>query len=122
MRGCGDTLCRHHQEDSMRSMTGMGIGQAHAWSTAIRVEIRSVNNRFLDLAFRMPSALAAFEAGLREKIQAGVTRGRVTVHVDLERGQDEVEVRFNEPFIHAVLAAAREVAERQGIEADLDLA
>ena len=106
----------------MRSMTGMGIGQAHAGSTAIRVEIRSVNNRFLDLAFRMPPALAEFEGGLRERVQAAVTRGRVTVNVELERGQDDVEVRFNEPFIHAVLESAREVAQKQGLEADLDLA
>lgn len=106
----------------MRSMTGMGIGQAHAGITAIRVEIRSVNNRFLDLAFRMPPALAEFENGLRARVQAAVTRGRVTVNVELERGQDDVEVRFNEPFIHAVLESAREVAEKQGLEADLDLA
>lgn len=106
----------------MRSMTGMGIGQAHAGSTAIRVEIRSVNNRFLDLAFRMPPALAEFENGLRERVQAAVTRGRVTVNVELERGQDDVEVRFNEPFINAVLESAREVAQKQGLEADLDLA
>jgi uncharacterized protein (TIGR00255 family) len=100
----------------------MGIGQAHAGSTAIRVEIRSVNNRFLDLAFRMPPALAGFENGLRERVQAAVTRGRVTVNVELERGQDDVEVRFNEPFINAVLESAREVAQKQGLEADLDLA
>jgi uncharacterized protein (TIGR00255 family) len=100
----------------------MGIGQAHAGSTAIRVEIRSVNNRFLDLAFRMPPALAEFENGLRERVQAAVTRGRVTVNVELERGQDDVEVRFNEPFINAVLESAREVAQKQGLEADLDLA
>jgi uncharacterized protein (TIGR00255 family) len=106
----------------MRSMTGMGIGQAHAGSTAIRVEIRSVNNRFLDLAFRMPPALAESENGLRERVQAAVTRGRVTVNVEFERGQDDVEVRFNEPFINAVLQSAREIAEKNGLEADLDLA
>ena len=106
----------------MRSMTGMGIGQSHSGSTSIRVEIRSVNNRFLDLALRMPPALAEFEANLRERLQAAVSRGRVTVNVDLERGQDQVEVRFNEPFIHAVLESAREVAASQGLEADLDLA
>lgn len=106
----------------MRSMTGMGIGQSHSGSTSIRVEVRSVNNRFLDLGLRVPPALAGFEGGLREKVQAVVSRGRVTVNVELERGQDDVEVKFNEPFIHAVLESAREVAAHQGLEADLDLA
>lgn len=106
----------------MRSMTGIGIGQAHQGQTSVRVEIRSVNNRFLDLSFRLPSALADFESGLREKVQAAVTRARVTVNVELERGQDEVDVRFNEPFIKAFLESAREIASRHGIDADLDLA
>ena len=106
----------------MRSMTGMGIGRSHVGSTSVRVEIRSVNNRFLDLSLRLPPDLAGFEAGLREKVQAAVARGRVTVNVELDRGQEGVEVRFNEPFIRAVLESARAVAENQGLEADLDLA
>lgn len=106
----------------MRSMTGMGIGQAHRGETSVRVEIRSVNNRFLDLGFRIPSALSEFEAGLRDRIQKSVTRGRVSVTVELERGQRDLQVRFNEPFVEAVLRSAREIADRHGLEADLDLA
>lgn len=105
----------------MRSMTGMGIGQAHRDNTSVRVEIRSVNNRFLDLSFRMPPALMVFEATLRERVQKDVSRGRVTINVDLERGQDDVEVRFNEPFISAVMESAREVAAKHGLDADIDL-
>lgn len=105
----------------MRSMTGMGIGQAHDGSTSVRVEIRSVNNRFLDLSFRMPTAMSAFEAGLRERVQEAVTRARVNVTVELERGQDQVQVRFNNTFIEAFLTSAREIADRHGIEADLDM-
>ena len=60
----------------MRSMTGMGIGRAHRDTTSVRVEIRSVNNRFLDLSFRMPSVLAEFEAKLRERVQSGRSEER----------------------------------------------
>ena len=66
----------------MRSMTGMGIGRAHRGGTEIRVEIRSVNNRFLDLSFRIPPALTEFEPALRERVQNDVTRGRVTINVE----------------------------------------
>lgn len=106
----------------MRSMTGMGIGQAHRGETSVRVEIRSVNNRFLDLAFRMPNALAEFEADLRDRLQQAVTRGRVNVTVEFDRGQGALDVSFNEPFIEAVLGSAREIAEKHGLDADLDLA
>jgi uncharacterized protein (TIGR00255 family) len=106
----------------MRSMTGMGIGRAHRGGTEIRVEIRSVNNRFLDLSFRIPPALTEFEPALRERVQNDVTRGRVTINVELERGDDDLEARFHEPFIEAVLAGAREIAEKHGLEAEFDLA
>jgi uncharacterized protein (TIGR00255 family) len=106
----------------MRSMTGMGIGRAHRGGTEIRVEIRSVNNRFLDLSFRIPPALTEFEPALRERVQNDVTRGRVTINVELERGDDDLEARFHEPFIEAVLGGAREIAEKHGLEAEFDLA
>ena len=105
----------------MRSMTGMGIGRAHRDTTSVRVEIRSVNNRFLDLSFRMPSVLTEFEAKLRERVQSEVERGRVTLTVELDRGQPELDVRFNEPFLIAFLHSAREIAEKQGIEEDISM-
>jgi uncharacterized protein (TIGR00255 family) len=105
----------------MRSMTGMGIGRAHRGTTSVRVEIRSVNNRFLDLSFRLPSALAEFEAKLREQVQSGVERGRVTVTVELDRGQPELDVRFNEPFLGAFLKSAREIAGKQGVDEDISM-
>jgi uncharacterized protein (TIGR00255 family) len=105
----------------MRSMTGMGIGRAHRDTTSVRVEIRSVNNRFLDLSFRLPSALTEFEAKLRERVQSGVERGRVTLTIELDRGQPELDVRFNEPFLRAFLQSAREIAKKQGVDEDISM-
>jgi uncharacterized protein (TIGR00255 family) len=106
----------------MRSMTGMGTGLAHRGEISVRVELRSVNNRFLDLAFRMAPALAAFESELRGRLQESITRGRVAVTVEMDRGQPAVEVRFNETFVDALLEGAGELAERHGLDARLGVA
>jgi uncharacterized protein (TIGR00255 family) len=105
----------------MRSMTGMGIGQAHEGNLSVRVELRSVNNRFLDLSFRLPPALTDFEPKLRDRVQQAVSRGRVTVAIEFDRGVEDLGVEFNEPFLAAFLESAKDLARRHGLDADLDL-
>ena len=53
---------------------------------ALRVEIRSVNNRFLDLSLRLPEALSANESSLRECASQHLRRGKVELRVSLEKG------------------------------------
>lgn len=53
------------------------------------VEIRSVNSRFLDLAFRVPDALRGDEASLRERLVARLKRGKVEVRVSVEAGNEQ---------------------------------
>ena len=81
---------------SVYSMTGYATAQSStsasaantelASDTSIRlgVEIRSVNSRFLDLAFRLPDELRQAEAGLRELLTGKLRRGKVEVRVWLE--------------------------------------
>ena len=52
---------------------------------ALRVELRSVNNRFLDLSMRLPDALQATEASLRECVSQHLRRGKVELRVHLEK-------------------------------------
>jgi uncharacterized protein (TIGR00255 family) len=81
---------------SVYSMTGYASAQssttapasnpelANDTSARLGVEIRSVNSRFLDLAFRLPDELRQAETGLREILTAGLKRGKVEVRVWLE--------------------------------------
>ena len=77
----------------MRSMTGIGNGTAREGQLSLSVEIRSVNHRFLDLAFRLPSVLSEFEPDLRTRLQSEIQRGRVTVDFDFEQQQPQLELR-----------------------------
>ncbi|MFH0765183.1 MAG: YicC/YloC family endoribonuclease [Calditrichota bacterium] len=67
-----------------RSMTGYGGGQATAGGLAVAVEVRGVNNRFLDIAFKLPKALSAHESDVRDIIRARINRGRISVFVSEE--------------------------------------
>src|ERR1019366_8134118 len=73
---------------NIRSMTGFGTGSAMAGPSTVRVEVRSVNGRFMELQIRLPRPLQTHEFALRELVQGKVGRGSVTVQSSLEDGRD----------------------------------
>src|SRR5437867_1920502 len=66
----------------MRSMTGFGQASWQGKGYKITVEIRSVNQRFLEARFNLPREYVPWEAELRELLQAAVARGKVDVNVN----------------------------------------
>ncbi|MFH0792409.1 MAG: YicC/YloC family endoribonuclease [bacterium] len=70
------------------SMTGFGRAQAETEIGKISVEVRSVNNRFLDLRFRLPREWAALENSLRAQAKQILHRGKVDVFVRWEASPD----------------------------------
>jgi len=64
-----------------RSMTGFARGSVTTAAVSVTVECRSVNNRFLDLHFRLPDALRSIEHSLREKASAYCTRGKLELTI-----------------------------------------
>jgi uncharacterized protein YicC (UPF0701 family) len=64
-------------------MTGFGSAEASVGSHRIAVEIRSVNHRFFSPSIKVPSALARFEAEIREALRERIARGHVTASVRL---------------------------------------
>ena len=69
---------------NIRSMTGFGTAAAACGSKLVRVDVRSVNGRFMELQLRLPRQLSAHEFALREVVQGKVGRGSVTIQVNLE--------------------------------------
>jgi uncharacterized protein (TIGR00255 family) len=68
----------------MRSMTGFGNAAITENGRKVTVEIRSVNNKYLDLSIRLPREYAGFEARVRELIRKQVSRGKITVNISME--------------------------------------
>ena len=68
----------------MRSMTGFGRGTGNDGKLAVTIEMRAVNQRFLELNIRMPHAYLALEDQLRSGIKGVLKRGKVDVFVTVQ--------------------------------------
>ena len=89
-------------------MTGFGRGAASGENFAVSVEIKTVNNRFLDLNLRLANELQNLEAILKRSIQMRLSRGRVDVFVNYER-TSEIVYELNRPLISGYLSALRQM-------------
>ena len=108
----------------MRSMTGYGAGGASAPTARVTVEIRSVNQRFLDVKVTAPRDHAAWEREIRDRVRAVAGRGRVEVSVMrtavAARRRYAVAVRVG--LARAYVSSARELARSLALDDALSLA
>lgn len=74
---------------NLYSMTGYGVSKIKRENTEIKVEMRSVNSRFLEINLRMPRSFSAYEMDLKKLLQQGLHRGKVDVMVDIQRPLSE---------------------------------
>ena len=94
-----------------RSMTGYGAGTAETADYRVVVEMKAVNQRFLEIALHMPRAFGAWEGDLRELIRTRVARGKLDVYVSFEdRSEKRYAVHVNEGLARAYYAALGRVA------------
>jgi uncharacterized protein (TIGR00255 family) len=96
----------------VRSMTGFGRAEMRGDSVVVSVEARSVNHRHLDVAIRLPRALAALELDARRAIAARLERGRVDVAVQISSvtGQPTQRVVTDVTLAREYVARARMLA------------
>ena len=74
----------------MKSMTGFGRGAASGDGFSIAVEIKTVNNRYLDVHLRVGQELSSLEVDIRKRIGARLSRGRVDININFEIGRAHV--------------------------------
>jgi len=104
----------------IHSMTGYGSAKGASGNLDITVELKSVNNRYLDCVIRLPRGYAAVEEGLKNEIQKRVNRGKVEVYVTVDSSRaDDVVVKVNGPLADAYTAAYAELAARENLKNDL---
>jgi len=104
----------------MKSMTGFGRGAVSEENFAVSVEIKTVNNRFLDLNLRIANELQSVEANLKRLIQSRLSRGRIDVFINYERTGDVV-YELNRPLISGYLSALREMQNEFSLSGEPDL-
>ncbi|MFO7652826.1 MAG: YicC/YloC family endoribonuclease [Candidatus Krumholzibacteriia bacterium] len=96
----------------MLSMTGYGSGEAEAGGLAVTCEIRSVNHRFLDVALRLPGALAFLENDIRAVLKERVARGRLSVSYQLGPRSGGPAAMLDRERLDQAIALLRHAGER----------
>ncbi|MGH9526696.1 MAG: YicC/YloC family endoribonuclease, partial [Terriglobales bacterium] len=70
---------------TVQSMTGYAAAERSAGGTTLRMRLRSVNHRYLDLQLRLPAELDAAQGKLEQRLKAAIGRGHVELTVTVER-------------------------------------
>jgi uncharacterized protein (TIGR00255 family) len=104
----------------MKSMTGYGRGTVVGEDFTVSVDLKTVNNRFLDVHLRLTSELSSLEPSIKRRIGSRVARGRVDVNVTFER-TSQVAYELNRPLISGYIKAMREMQQDFGVGGELDL-
>ena len=110
------------KKNQITSMTGFGGGAAEGQGVRLGVELRSVNSRFLDIQVRCPSILQAFEQLIRERVQAQLSRGKVSVNFSwTEEAQQKALPTLDEEVASGYLTQLQRLAELSQSDTQVDL-
>jgi uncharacterized protein (TIGR00255 family) len=104
----------------MKSMTGFGHGAVVGEDFSVAVDVKTVNNRFLDVHLRMGSELSSLEAAIKRRITQRLSRGRVDVNLTFER-TGEIAYELNRPLIAGFISALREMQQEFSIAGEPDI-
>ena len=106
----------------IRSMTGYGRGEAVLHDRAITVEVRAVNNRYLDCAVKIPRVYVFAEEAIKARVQSQVGRGKLDVFVTIDASAaDQVAVTLNRPVADGYYAALTQMKETYGLAEPVSL-
>ena len=101
-------------------MTGFGRGAATGENFSVAVDLKTVNNRFLDVHLRLGAELSSIEALIKRRIGARLSRGRVDVNITFDR-TGEVAYELNRPLIAGFISALRSLQQDFGLTGEPDI-
>ena len=106
----------------IKSMTGYGRAVEMVNGREFTVEIRSVNNRYLDCTVKLPRSLSFAEDAVKQAVKQSVSRGKVDVFITVRsEGGLEAKVNLNTAMVEGYLAAMNQMAEAYGISNDISV-
>ena len=104
----------------IKSMTGYGSAKGTSGKLEISVEVRSVNNRYLDCTIKLPRVFNSFEDQLKSIVNGTVSRGKVDVYVSIDSsGANDIEIKINRPLVTAYINALRSIADEHDLKTDI---
>ena len=102
------------------SMTGYGRGEVADEKHKFTVEMKSVNNRYLDINIKMPKKFNALESKIRNELKSFIKRGKVDVFITYEDfSETDTRVKYNKEIAGEYLTYLKQMAEDFGIDNDI---
>ncbi len=106
----------------IKSMTGYGRAQGSFSGGEILVEVKSVNNRYLDCGVKLPRVYAFAEEAIKGLVQHTISRGKVDVFVNINAaGAQNMKISLNAPVVEGYLAALHQLTEQYGVQDDISV-
>jgi uncharacterized protein (TIGR00255 family) len=102
------------------SMTGYAQARAEANGWSIRISVKSVNHRFLDIKFRLPEGFDVYELRLRQIVREKIHRGHLDVNLNVQPGT-AAPVQVNRDLLQTYLHAAEELRRQMNASSELDV-
>ena len=103
-------------------MTGYGRAVETVNGREFTVELRSVNNRYLDCSVRLPRMLSFAEDAVKQAVKASISRGKVDVFITVRsEAGDEVQVSLNKSVLQSYLAAMHQMVDEFGVKDDISV-
>ena len=105
-------------------MTGFGRAECQEGDYTYQAEIRSVNNRFIEINTRLPKAYVDLEQPLKKLIKTHCSRGSISLTISLgnsNEGSGEWDVKPNLPLANQYVDALKQIQVSLGIESEIDL-
>ena len=106
----------------IKSMTGYGRAVAAVNGREFTVELRSVNNRYLDCTVKLPRSLSFAEDAVKQAVKASVSRGKVDVFISLKsESADDTTITLNKSVLEGYLAAMRQMVAEFEVRDDISV-
>ena len=106
----------------VKSMTGYGRAVETVNGREFTVEIRSVNNRYLDCSVKLPRLLSFAEDAVKQAVKAVISRGKVDVFITVHsEGGEEAKVTLNTSVVEGYLAVMAQLEEKYHVRNDISV-
>ena len=106
----------------VKSMTGYGRAVETVNGREFTVELRAVNNRYLDCTVKLPRALSFAEDAVKQAVKGAISRGKVDVFISVRsEGAEDVKITLNTAMVEGYLGAMHQMAKDYGIREDISV-
>ena len=106
----------------VKSMTGYGRAVETVNGREFTVELRSVNNRYLDCNVKLPRSLTFAEEAVKQAVKATISRGKVDVFITVRsEGASDVKISLNAAMVEGYLTAMKQMVTDYGVQDDISV-